>query len=334
MEARDRERLKTELNHGVRLAKSLGLDVSRRRAAVLLDPQSRLKADLQVTAQRDPAALEVGAEEVLGAGGRHRGRGADLERERRRGDDLREAVDLAGAVAAHDARATRARSAASCRRRRCRPRGPGSGSTRAGRPRRAARCRAPSSSCPTMPRSWPVAAKIAAIADAGVNATDCMPDATAPCVPAHESASRSAAVVRSTREIASSVSVASAITVLPWPDWKNSNDGFLSPPMFASSIDALDRHRRVRQHVRHVQRVRVARHHVRPDGVARRPAPEHVAHRPDDVRLRLAQHGVARQLGDVGRAQELAHLVDVLADPARERRARRRRPCRRSTTRA
>jgi len=28
MEARDRERLKTELNHGVRLASSLGLDVS------------------------------------------------------------------------------------------------------------------------------------------------------------------------------------------------------------------------------------------------------------------------------------------------------------------
>jgi hypothetical protein len=27
MEARDRERLKTELNHGVRLANSLGLDV-------------------------------------------------------------------------------------------------------------------------------------------------------------------------------------------------------------------------------------------------------------------------------------------------------------------
>jgi hypothetical protein len=28
MEARDRERLKTELNHGVRLASSLGLDVA------------------------------------------------------------------------------------------------------------------------------------------------------------------------------------------------------------------------------------------------------------------------------------------------------------------
>jgi hypothetical protein len=28
MEARDRERLKTELDHGVRLAQSLGLDVS------------------------------------------------------------------------------------------------------------------------------------------------------------------------------------------------------------------------------------------------------------------------------------------------------------------
>ena len=66
-----------------------------------------------------------------------------------------------------------------------------------------------------MPRSWPVAAKIAAIADAGVNATDCMPLATAPCVPAHESASRSAAVVRSTRRICSSVRNASASTVLP-----------------------------------------------------------------------------------------------------------------------
>ena len=28
MEARDRERLRTEIHHGVRLAKSLGLDVS------------------------------------------------------------------------------------------------------------------------------------------------------------------------------------------------------------------------------------------------------------------------------------------------------------------
>ena len=43
-------------------------------------------------------------------------------------------------------------------------------------------------------------------------------------------------VVRSTRRTASSVSVASAITVFPWPDWKNSKDGFLSPPMFASRI--------------------------------------------------------------------------------------------------
>jgi hypothetical protein len=43
-------------------------------------------------------------------------------------------------------------------------------------------------------------------------------------------------VVRRTRAIASSESVTSAITVLPWPDWKYSCDGFLSPPMFASSI--------------------------------------------------------------------------------------------------
>ena len=68
---------------------------------------------------------------------------------------------------------------------------------------------------PTMPRSWPVAANTAAIADAGVNATDCIPDAIAPCVPAHARSARSSAVVRSTRRIASSVSVVSAITVLP-----------------------------------------------------------------------------------------------------------------------
>ena len=50
-----------------------------------------------------------------------------------------------------------------------------------------------------MPRSCPVAAKTAAIALAGVKATDCIPEATAPCVPAQESASRSSAVVCSTR---------------------------------------------------------------------------------------------------------------------------------------
>ena len=106
-------------------------------------------------------------------------------------------------------------------------------------------CRPPSTRCsvpcaielvPTSPRSWPVAAKTAAIAEAGVKATDCIPDATAPCVPAQASSSRSARVVRSTRSIAASVSVASAITVLPCPCWKYSKDGFLSPPMFASRI--------------------------------------------------------------------------------------------------
>ena len=34
----------------------------------------------------------------------------------------------------------------------------------------------------------------------------------------------------------SASSVASASTVFPCPDWKNSNEGFLSPPMFASRI--------------------------------------------------------------------------------------------------
>ena len=68
-----------------------------------------------------------------------------------------------------------------------------------------------------MPMSWPVAVKIAAIAVAGVKATDCMPDATAPCVPTKASSTRSSIVVLSTRRTASSVSVASAMTVLPCP---------------------------------------------------------------------------------------------------------------------
>jgi hypothetical protein len=82
-----------------------------------------------------------------------------------------------------------------------------------------------------------VAAKTAATAEAGVNATDCIPLATDPCVPAQESASRSSAVVCRTRRMLSSDRNASAITVFPWPDWKNSAEGFLSPPMFASRME-------------------------------------------------------------------------------------------------
>jgi len=87
-----------------------------------------------------------------------------------------------------------------------------------------------------MPMSCPVAVKIAAIALAGVKATDCMPEARPPPlrVPAHASVSRSLAVVRRTRVIDSSARTHSAITVFPWPRWKYWCDGFLSPPMFAS----------------------------------------------------------------------------------------------------
>ena len=55
-----------------------------------------------------PAALEVRAEEVLGAGRGHRGRGADLERERCCSDDLREAVDPSRRPRNPSVRATRA----------------------------------------------------------------------------------------------------------------------------------------------------------------------------------------------------------------------------------
>ena len=58
---------------------------------------------------------------------------------------------------------------------------------------------------------------------------------------------------------------------------------------------ALRLDRRPLHHVRHVQRVGVARHHVRADGVAGRPLPEHVAHRADDVRLRAAKLRALRE---------------------------------------
>ena len=50
----------------------------------------------------EAAALEMRAVEVLRARRRHRRRGGDLEGEGRGGHDLREAVDLAGAVALHE----------------------------------------------------------------------------------------------------------------------------------------------------------------------------------------------------------------------------------------
>ena len=89
-----------------------------------------------------------------------------------------------------------------------------------------------------MPRSRPVALKIAAIAVAGVNATDCMPDATAPCVPAHDSSSRSSTrrpqhaphrVVGQRHLGDDRLPVPAALEVAV-------RDGFLSPPMFASRI--------------------------------------------------------------------------------------------------
>src|ERR1043166_2925498 len=52
------------------------------------------------TGSAEAAALVVRAEEVLGAGARHRRRGRDLEGQRGGGGDLREAVDGPGAEAA------------------------------------------------------------------------------------------------------------------------------------------------------------------------------------------------------------------------------------------
>src|SRR2546430_1069905 len=66
------------------------------------DPSCKKSVTLrpQVSASAEPAALVVRPEEVLTPRGRHRGAGGDLERERRRRHDLREAVHLPGPRAA------------------------------------------------------------------------------------------------------------------------------------------------------------------------------------------------------------------------------------------
>ena len=84
---------------------------------------------------------------------------------------------------------------------------------------------------------------------------------------------------------------------------------------------ALGPHGRLLHHVAHVQRIGVARHHVRPAGVARRPGPEHVAHRADDVCLDLAQLRPLRERGIVERGQEGAQLVERALEPSCKRTA-------------
>ena len=118
-----------------------------------------------------------------------------------------------------------------------------------------------------------------------------------------------------------SVSVHSAMTVLPWPPRRSTRcDGFLSPPMFASRTARLGFTGARSMHVAHVQRVAVAGHHVRPDRVAGRPRPEHVAHRPDDVRLHLAQLRVPRERTDrLAPASQSRIGVELAFEPARER---------------
>ena len=74
-------------------------------------------------------------------------------------------------------------------------------------------------------------------------------------------------------------------------------------------------HGRLLHHVAHVQRVAVAGHHVRPAGVAGRPGPEDVAHRPDDVRLHLAQLRPLRERRVVERGQERAKVVERVVEP-------------------
>ena len=53
-----------------------------------------------------------------------------------------------------------------------------------------------------------------------------------------------------------------------------------------------------------------------PHGVAGRPRPEDVAHRPDDVRLHLAQLRPLRERGVVERGEEGAEVVERALQPS------------------
>ena len=73
------------------------------RRVVAAAPAGRvvMRRRARSSAASKAAALEVRLEEVGRAGRGHRGRRRDLQRQRRRRDDLREAVDLSGAGAIH-----------------------------------------------------------------------------------------------------------------------------------------------------------------------------------------------------------------------------------------
>ena len=309
-----------ELNHGVRLAQSLGLDVSDVDAC---RSRTRLRKRRSAAPRSSAysAALEVRAEEVLGAGGRHCRRGADLQRERGRCDDLREAVDLAGAGAAHQleplARGRAAfvppptvpTSSPGKRIDACRP----PSTRRAG----AVRHRARADHAEILPgrredrrdrRRRRERDRLHPGRDRAVRARPTRAPRDRRGRPEHSRdrlvgqrrlRDHRLAVARtgSTRTTASCRRPCS-----PRASTRSIGDG------------------RIRQHVRHVQRVRVAGHHVRADGVAGRQAPEDVAHRPDDVRLHLAQDGVARELRRCRRRAANSRISATCSlDPARER---------------
>ena len=81
---------------------------------------------------------------------------------------------------------------------------------------------------------------------------------------------------------------------------------------------ALRLHGSVVEDVAHVQRVRVPGHHVRPARITGRERPHDVAKRADDVRLDLAQPGVARDPLLVALGQPAPHLGDVRVEEAGE----------------
>ena len=193
----------------------------------------------------------VGSEEVLRAGRGHRRRGGDLERQRGGGDDLREAVDLPGPGAADRARASVRADGRVVPPPMVPTSSPGNRIEHVESAFDApVPCRAPSSCVPTMPRSCPVAREDrrdrgrrresdrlhpgrdgAVRADPGERRQVVQPSSEAPAASA------------------SSVSIASAITVLPCPLLEVLERRLLVAAHVRLEDRALRLHRRALQHV-------------------------------------------------------------------------------------
>src|SRR5215213_2131517 len=270
---------------------------------------------------RSPQAAElvVGAEEVLRPGGRHRGRGGDLERQRRGGHDLSEAVDLPGARAAHQLE-----------------------------PRACVGKRRPTADRRDL-QAREADRDVEAALDAAADAVRHRAGADHPDVLTGRGedggdrgrgrerhrlhAGRYGAVRAHERELEQVVRRRLQHAADRLVGQRGLRDDGLAVPaalevavrrlLVAAHVPLQQRPARRQgrplRHVGHVQRVAVPRDHVEADRVAGRERVEHVTDRADHVRLDLPQLRVARAPREVRLLEPVPHPFELAVDPAAER---------------